>query len=170
MGAPEGAAAIGGPVAAEAISVASDKSLPQTGRTNGWKDGLIQFKDENETHTAHLETRTQCDRFLGCILGVPKVTDTGQEWMGVGSGEEDNDIDSSSIAFIKNAFKNLLFIFDNTLIISTPCFPPIPHREYPNTSSSPPSLCLFLFIYRFGNPLTLISAAVQGTSVMVTSP
>lgn len=35
MGAPEGAAAIGGPVAVEDISVASDKSLPQTGRTNG---------------------------------------------------------------------------------------------------------------------------------------
>ena len=65
-------------------------------------------------------------RFLSCILGVPKVIDTEQEWMGVGSGEEDNNIDSSSIAFIKNAFKNLLFIFDNTLIISTPSFPSYP--------------------------------------------
>lgn len=64
----------------------------------------MKFRDENETHTAHLETRTRCDRFLGCILGVPGVTDTGQEWMGVGRKEEDNGIDSSSIAFIKTYF------------------------------------------------------------------
>ena len=77
MGAPEGAAAIGGPVAVEGTSVSSDKSLPQTGRTNGWKDGLIQFKDENETHTAHLETRTQILKlYSGCAQG-------DRHWAGV---------------------------------------------------------------------------------------
>lgn len=42
---------------------------------------------------------------------MPKVTDTGQEWMGVGRGEEDNDIDSSSIVFIKTYFKKSFIYF-----------------------------------------------------------
>lgn len=77
----------------------------------GCKECFIHFRDETEIHKAHLETGTRCDRFLGCILGVPRLAGTEEEWIGVGRGGEDNGIGSPSIAFIlKNAFKSLFFI------------------------------------------------------------
>lgn len=151
--APEGAAAIGW--TSGCWSHFSGKwQKPSSNWHNQWmesalgcKDGLIWFRDENKAHTAHLETRTRCDRFLGCILDVPGWQTVGSSgWVWV-EGKRTMTLILLALPSLKHTLKSF-FYFLTMLRSYPPHFPLLSLIDTtPNTSSYHPILCIYVYLY-----------------------